>query len=56
MKGFITDEREGFEVSARDFRERARAFGWPFWRGVIVGFVASFPIAYTAMVGDLIGP
>jgi hypothetical protein len=34
-----------------EFREKARAEGWPFWRGVAVGFCASFPLAYLALGG-----
>lgn len=41
----------GFEVSVADFRTKASLYGWPFWRGVLVGFVCAFPIAYAALVG-----
>ena len=34
-----------------EFREKAKAEGWPFWRGVAVGFCAAFPLAYMAFGG-----
>ena len=45
---------ELFEVSIRDFREQARSRGWDFWRGVLVGFAASFPFAYAAFTGTVL--
>ena len=41
-----------FDVSTSDFVEQAHGRGWPFWRGVIVGFCCSFPICYVALVGS----
>ena len=38
-----------FDPSVSDFMQQAQRFGWPFWRGVIVGFVAVFPIAFVAL-------
>jgi hypothetical protein len=35
-----------------EFKEKARTEGWPFWRGVAVGFCASFPLAYLALGGE----
>lgn len=45
-------ESTRFDVSTADFRQKAREVGWPFWRGVVVGFLAAFPIAYIALGGD----
>ncbi len=41
-----------FEASIRDFTEQAGSLGWPFWRGVAVGFLAAFPLAHLALAGD----
>ena len=49
MSSIEKDER--FDVSAADFTRRARQAGWPFWRGVMIGFMSAFPIAYVAF-GD----
>lgn len=43
--------RDEFHVSAHDFLVRARRDGWPFWRGMMVGFAAGFPLAYFAIMG-----
>ena len=42
--------RDDFTIA--EFKQMARSGGWTFWRGVLVGFVASFPIAYLAIVGE----
>jgi hypothetical protein len=34
-----------------EFRRMAREQGWSFWRGVAVGFCATFPFAYMALGG-----
>lgn len=52
MRDVFDTDLQPFDVSVRDFRTRANAFGWPFWRGVLVGFAAAFPIAYVAIVGE----
>lgn len=48
-------ERERFDVSAADFAQRARQAGWPFWRGVVIGFLAAFPIASIAFGNGFMG-
>ncbi len=45
-------ESTRFEVSKADFVRKAREMGWPFWRGVLIGFVAAFPMAYIAVAGE----
>jgi hypothetical protein len=42
--------RDDFTVA--EFKQMARIGGWTFWRGVLIGFVAAFPIAYLALVGE----
>ena len=44
-----TEPDRRFDPSVSDFMRQARFVGWPFWRGVTVGFVAAFPIAYLAL-------
>lgn len=41
-----------FEASMSDFRSQAKSLGWGFWRGIVVGFVAAFPLAYLAVAGE----
>lgn len=44
-----------FEASMADLKAQAEADGWSFWRGVTVGFLASFPIAQIAATGGFFG-
>ncbi len=46
------DRGHFFEASTNDFASQARHRGWDFWRGVALGFVASFPLAYIAATGE----
>ena len=39
------------DFTIAEFRAKAKLEGWPFWRGVAVGFCASFPLAYMALGG-----
>ena len=39
------------DFTVAEFRRRAKAEGWVFWRGVAVGFCASFPLAFAALGG-----
>ena len=46
------DSGQFFEASTNDFATQARRRGWVFWRGVALGFVAAFPLAYIAATGE----
>lgn len=46
----LTTPTNDFTIA--EFREKARAEGWPFWRGVAVGFCAAFPLAYMTFGGE----
>lgn len=43
-----------FIASTDDLKARARTGGWAFWRGVLVGFLAAFPIASLAAMGQML--
>lgn len=45
---------QSFEASSADFVARARSDGWGFWRGLVVGFAAGFPLAYIAATGEVL--
>jgi hypothetical protein len=45
-----SSNRDDFTIA--EFKQMARSQGWVFWRGVLIGFVAAFPIAYLALVGE----
>lgn len=42
-----------FEASFDDIRKQAKANGWTFWRGVVLGFLAAFPLAHIAIAGEV---
>lgn len=46
---------EFFRASRADFLAQLSEGGWAFWRGVAVGFMASYPLAYIAMNGQAFG-
>lgn len=53
MDATITGGRPAyFEASIQDFTKQAGSLGWPFWRGVALGFLAAFPLAHLAVAGD----
>lgn len=39
------------DFTLAEFRDKAKAEGWAFWRGVAVGFCAAFPLAFMAFGG-----
>lgn len=45
----LTTPTDDFTLA--EFRAKARAEGWEFWRGVAVGFCAAFPLAFMALGG-----
>ncbi len=45
---------EYFVASKADFMHRAQAEGWSFWRGMVVGFLSGFPLAWIATHGELL--
>ncbi|MDB5511414.1 MAG: hypothetical protein JWR08_897 [Enterovirga sp.] len=44
--------RNDFEASFADFTARARTQGFAFWRGLLVGFLAGFPLGHIAVFGE----
>lgn len=39
------------DFTVAEFRRKAKAEGWAFWRGLAIGFCASFPLAFAALGG-----
>ncbi|MDB5511087.1 MAG: hypothetical protein JWR08_570 [Enterovirga sp.] len=42
-----------FEASLDDIKKQMRTDGWGFWRGVVIGFLSSFPLAHIAVAGEV---
>ena len=40
------------DFTIAEFREKAKAEGWEFWRGVAVGFCTAFPLAFMMFEGQ----
>ena len=55
MSAAVETARDEFFVASKaDFLARARADGWNFWRGMVVGFLAGFPLTYIAVNGEFL--
>jgi hypothetical protein len=48
----LTTPTDDFTLA--EFRAKAAAEGWEFWRGVAIGFCAAFPLAFMALGADKI--
>ena len=48
------DRGEVFIASGSDFAAGLRADRAAFWRGLVIGFLASLPIAQLAVAGELL--
>lgn len=48
------NETEFFKASMDDVRTHLSTDRWAFIRGLLVGFLASFPIVYAATNGDFL--
>jgi hypothetical protein len=46
--------RQGYtDISVREFLEQADRYGWPFWRGLAIGFASACAFGYVALSGVL---